>query len=329
MEKLKKGLAVWIVALVVAVQLPGLALAAEQELIPMGGTVGIEMKLDGVMVIGLSDSEEGDCPAEEAGILPGDVILKIGDKETPTAEAFMEAVSELNSEPVEVTVRRNGEELSRTLEPVVDAEGAATIGVWLRDGVSGTGTLTFYDPRTGCFGALGHGITDVDTGTLFPLEEGEITDSKIVEVKKGQAGAPGELCGSSTGKQLGEILQNTEAGIFGVMDETCNGDLLPVADPEEVELGPATILSNVQGDEICSYDVEIVRVYNEEGNNRSMMIKVTDPELLECTGGIVQGMSGSPILQNGKLVGAVTHVLVGDPTKGYGIFIENMLEAAA
>ncbi|MCI8990724.1 MAG: SpoIVB peptidase, partial [Lawsonibacter sp.] len=191
---------------------------------------------------------------------------------------------------------------------------------------------TFYDPDSGVFGALGHGINDVDTAMLMPLESGSIMPASVSEVKKGASGAPGELHGQfDLTRDLGTLYANTNLGIFGQMpQETVGSAVEPVevASREQVETGPATILTNIQGDEVEEFQVEITHLYPEGDGTRSMMIQVTDPALLETTGGIVQGMSGSPILQNGRLVGAVTHVLVNDPTRGYGILAENMLRQA-
>ena len=199
--------------------------------------------------------------------------------------------------------------------------------------MAGIGTLTFYDPESSIFGALGHGINDVDTAQLMPLQSGTIMYSAVTDVKKGLSGAPGELHGTfDVARDMGHLYANTHSGIFGTLtDESVLGQQQPVeiAERSEVKTGPATILSNIAGEDVKEYQVEILHVYSAvEGETRNLMLKVTDPELLAQTGGIVQGMSGSPILQSGKLVGAVTHVLVNDPTRGYGILAENMLGMA-
>ena len=199
--------------------------------------------------------------------------------------------------------------------------------------MAGIGTVTYYDPSTGAFGALGHGITDMDTSLLMPFSSGSVLASTVKAVKRGEVGSAGELRGDfDLQSDLGDLYANTDCGIFGCLEE--NGaswqqdEALPVASPSEVETGPATILANVQGDEVRSYDVEILKIIHNGGDGRELVLSVTDPDLIAATGGIVQGMSGSPILQNGKFVGAVTHVLLNDPTKGYGIFLETMLKAA-
>ena len=213
-----------------------------------------------------------------------------------------------------------------------NSQGVYQLGVWLRDSMAGIGTLTFADPETGLFGTLGHGINDVDTAVLMPLQSGSIMPASVPDVKRGASGQPGELHGQfDLTQDLGTLYANTSQGIFGQLKqaETVAGlEPVPVASREQVKTGKATILSNIRGDEVEEFEVEITHVYDQDEGARSLMLQVTDPDLLEATGGIVQGMSGSPILQDGKLVGAVTHVLVNDPTRGYGIFIENMLDAA-
>ena len=216
------------------------------------------------------------------------------------------------------------------MTPVRSEDGRWQLGLWLREGVSGIGTVTYYDPETGQFGALGHGINDVESGDLLPFEGGSITEADVVDVVKGAPGSPGELCGQPDREQvLGELERNTGSGIFGVAEFDAAGAPVPVASPQEVRLGPASILTTVNGGGVAEYSVEISRIYRQPEEHRFLMLTVTDPRLLEQTGGIVQGMSGSPILQDGKLIGAVTHVLLSDATRGYGIGIQDMLDAAA
>jgi len=228
-------------------------------------------------------------------------------------------------------VRRDGQNLTLSVAPEQNEQGAYAIGAWIRDSMAGIGTVTFYDPETGAFGALGHGITDTDTALLMPFASGSVLPSTVKAVNPGTVGQAGELRGDfDLTCELGQLSANTTAGIFGTM--AAGGELeelgepMPVASPDEVQTGAATILANVEGDQVKEYDIEILKLL-DNGDGREMLISVTDPELLEITGGIVQGMSGSPILQNGKFVGAVTHVLLNDPTKGYGIFLETMLSA--
>ena len=303
-----------------------------ETLVPLGSTVGIELKLDGVMIVGLSqvDTGEGSMqPALDAGLMPGDVITSVGGREIGSAGDFLTAASQLDGGSVEVTVQRQGKTVCFNVTPAKNADGSYQLGLWLRDGVSGIGTLTYYDPASESYGALGHGINDADTGELMPVHRGDIMAAEVVDVVKGTGGTPGELCGKVDGENiLGTIVLNTDCGVFGSLEQGVQGEELPIAAESEIVLGQASILSNIVGSDVKEYDIEICRVYRNTQDSRSVMIEVTDPELLEATGGIVQGMSGSPIIQNGKIIGAVTHVLVNDPTRGYGISIEKMLKTA-
>ena len=317
--------------LLFSVCIPAYALEAS-ELVPVGSTVGIRLETGGVTVAGLTDvqTENGPVrPAEAAGLKCGDVITKIGSMATPGAAEFLTAVSELDGSETEVTALRGGSEVRFTVTPVRSSEGAYQMGLWLRDGVSGIGTVTFFDPASGTYGALGHGICDPDSGALMPFCSGGLTASSVVDIVRGTAGAPGELCGQfDTECGCGSVDKNTAVGIFGSGTFDVVREAVPVAEETETKLGPATILANVNGETVEEYSVEISRIYRGGEDNRFLMLTVTDEALLERTGGIVQGMSGSPILQDGKLIGAVTHVLVNDPTRGYGISIQDMLDAA-
>ena len=309
------------------------AYALEAEaLVPIGKAVGIRLDVGGVMVAGLSEVETAMgkvSPAETAGLRPGDVVTEIAGHSTPDAAAFISAIQKLNGDEVELAVQRGGEELRVRLKPACAQDGTYHLGLWLRDCVTGIGTVTFYDPVSGTYGALGHGITDPDSGTVLPFESGKLADSRIVNVVRGLPGTPGELCGEFAEEvSLGSVKRNTDAGIFGNADFSGFGAPLPLASEREVRLGPASIRSNISGGEVEEFSVEISRIYRGREDNRFLLLTVTDERLQNSTGGIVQGMSGSPIIQDGKLVGAVTHVLVNDPTRGYGIFIENMLDAA-
>ena len=305
-------------------------------LVPLGGTVGIKLFSQGVMVVGLSPvaTEGGDLtPARDCGLKEGDIITHINSEQVDTIEEIRDVLQELEGSQMSIRAVRAGKQLQLTGEAVqCAADGSYKLGAWIRDSMAGIGTLTWYDPETGVFAALGHGINDVDTSLLMPLQTGSIMTSTVTGVKKGTQGSPGELHGSfDLDSDLGTLCANTDGGIFGSASGSfpCGNNALPVAARSQVKTGKATILSNINGKEIREYEVEILRIYPaSSGDTRNLMIHVTDPVLLEATGGIVQGMSGSPIIQDGKLVGAVTHVLVNDPTRGYGILIENMLEAA-
>ena len=241
-------------------------------------------------------------------------------------------VNENQGNPMEMEVMRNEEMIMVSLTPIQTEDGSYKLGLWVRDNIQGIGTLTYID-ETGRFGALGHGISDVDTGEQLNIAQGELYDARILSVQKGTSGSPGELRGVIDYQEylkLGEISRNTSNGITGRLYTGKGSELhkeaYEIILKQDLQTGPAYILSDV-GDGVKEYDIQIVKIdRNAKDSNKSFVIQVTDPELLNKTGGIVQGMSGSPIIQNGKIAGAVTHVLVNDPTRGYGIFIENMLE---
>ncbi len=245
---------------------------------------------------------------------------------------FIERIEQSGGKEVVLTLERDGDFLELAVKPERDATGDYKIGAWIRDNAQGVGTMTYIDSQ-GNFGALGHGITDVDTSTLMQMEDGTLYETDIVDIKKGTTGTPGEMTGMivySDDRILGDITSNSSRGIFGICNPKAlamgTREALPIGLKQEIKLGRAQILCTVDGSPKY-YDVEITALHLDHDNvNRGIELKVTDPKLLELTGGIVQGMSGSPIIQNGKFVGAVTHVLVQDSTKGYGIFIENMLE---
>ena len=324
--------AVWII---VAVSTAVTAAAAGESLIPVGETVGIQIQMDGVLIAGVTQVQTPQgpvSPAEAAGLKAGDMILAVDGQAVHTAAGIIDAMESCAGAPAQLTVRRDAQIRSVSVTPVTDDNGEARLGLWLRDGIAGIGTVTYIDPATGAYGALGHGVNDLETGVLLPVAEGSVCRAQIVDVKKGTAGSPGELAGSfDAGAVLGTIEDNTVCGIFGTMHGSLDGlhPAVEVADPSDVCSGPATILACVAGQTTQEYDVEISRTGIAAGSGRDLMVKVTDPDLLAATGGIVQGMSGSPILQNGKLVGAVTHVRVNDPCRGYGIFIDTMLDAVA
>lgn len=299
-----------------------------QELAVGGQAVGIQAGTDGVFVAGLTQVETAlgaKSPAESAGVKKGDLITAANGEGVKKAAELIEKVGELAGRPIELTVRREQKTLRLTVQPVESAEGQWMMGMWLRDGISGIGTLTFYDPATGIYGALGHSISDSDTGLAMELDGGSITDAEIVSVTKGASGAPGELNGcADTGRVLGSIDTNTAHGIFGRAYAALGTRTVETG---QIKTGPATLVCTVEGKEAREYEAEINRIYRDS-DGEHVMLTVTDAELCARTGGIVQGMSGSPILQGGKLVGAVTHVFVNDPTRGYGVSIQDMLASA-
>ena len=282
---------------------------ASGEVIPLGRAVGIKLFSDGVLVVGLSsiDTAEGPAaPGRTSGLKAGDVITHIDQTEVNTIEEVQKLVAQKRDAPMTLQVRREGADLQLSAQAVRSQAGAYQLGVWLRDSMAGIGTMTFYDPQSGVFAALGHGINDVDTAKLMPLETGSIMEASVSDVKRGRAGEPGELHGEfNLTEDLGELYANTDRGIFGRLDgEQLTRGLEPVAvaTREQVREGNAVIRSNISGDQVEEYAIEIIRLYPEtEGETRNMMIRVTDQRLLNATGGIVQGMSGSPIIQDGRL----------------------------
>lgn len=309
----------------------------DRELIPVGQPVGIYLETDGVMVIGTGEFKGRDgvtySPAKYV-LKSGDYIRKVNGETVDEKREFTLLVEESGGETLQLTIERDGEVMDVEITPKKNASGEYKLGLWVRDNAQGVGTMTYIDGE-GNFGALGHGIADVDTSVLMHMDGGTLYMTDIIRIKRGAAGEPGEMTGMiiySDDRILGEITDNSEQGIFGVCREKmlyqCTQEPLPIGLKQEIEKGPAQILCTLD-DAPKYYDVEItgVRLDNDDVN-RGIELKCTDAELLEITGGIVQGMSGSPIVQNGRIVGAVTHVLVNDPTRGYGIFIENMLEAA-
>ena len=306
----------------------------DEQVIPCGNPFGVKILTSGVMVIGLSDitTKNGVVnPAEEADIQIGDVITSVNGKSVSSNSEIADIVSKSNGEAIIIEFIRDEENKTTSLTPAMAYPGSSyKAGIWVRDSSAGIGTITFCF-EDGVFGGLGHPICDVDTGEVLPLGSGEIVEASISGAKKGCVGDPGELCGTfDNNYSIGIVNYNSDAGIFGKLNTPLSfHDPVEIALKQDIKTGPATIYTTISGKTPQEYDVEIVSVnVNDDSNNKNMVIKVTDPELLEQTGGIVQGMSGSPIIQNGKLVGAVTHVFVNDPTKGYGIFAENMLEKA-
>ena len=306
----------------------------ELELIPSGVTVGVRINTDGVMVLGTGTVTgiDGRQHNPSGGKLKaGDLILAANGKSMSNKEELISAISDSEGS-LNLQIKRDNETLETVIEPI-QGERGNMIGSWVRDSTQGIGTITYINPATGAFGALGHGIMDVDTKKLMTVKSGRITAARITSVKKGAKGTPGELVGEIVaGNVLGQVKTNSPYGIYGIMSQPVDsfiessGSPVRIAKQDQIEEGPAIIRSNVVGNIVKEYEIYIESVSRFSGDEtKGMIIRITDPELLELTSGIVQGMSGSPILQNGKLIGAVTHVFVQDPTKGYGIFIENMI----
>ena len=308
----------------VLIQIIPVSTHAADMLIPVGQVVGLELHNNTVTVAALEDGSA----AQSAGVQVGDRLLSVDNHTIQTTEDVRKALDRSQGS-VRLTLQRGDGLETIRIEPSITPDGPM-LGIYLRQGVTGIGTVTYYDPATQTFAALGHGVNDA-SGQLLQLTTGNAYAARVVSVRKGKCGEPGQLIGSlSAGDPLGILNKNTAQGVFGITRQPWKKQALPVCSADSVKTGAATILSTVNGETPQEYSVEILKLYPaSRQNGRNMLIRITDPALLETTGGIVQGMSGSPIIQDGKLVGAVTHVLVNDPTTGYGIFIENMLDAAA
>lgn len=303
--------------------------------IPGGEAIGLRLYTSGVLVVGMSEIVGTDnksySPYKDSGIQEGDMIVKIDDKAITCTSDLITKVNECNGNSVEITYVRDGNNYITEIKPTKTEENEYKLGLWVRDAAAGVGTITYYDPESQMFGALGHGILDIDTDQLIDIAKGEVITSKILSIVKGEKGKPGEVQGSiDNGKVIGVVYKNTNFGIYGKLTDVSlieGGKTLEVMPRDEVKLGKATIICTLDNNKREEYEIEIEKLYTSTNrNNKNMIIKVTDERLLEKTGGIIQGMSGSPILQDGKFVGAVTHVMVNNPEKGYGIFADTMLK---
>ena len=300
------------------------------KVIPLGNSIGLKLYTDGVLIVGMSEID-GEKPYQNSDIKEGDRIISIDDENIETTQKLIETVNQSNGKDITIKYMRQNKELETSIVPAKTKDNEYKLGLWVRDAAAGVGTATFYQPSSGKFVALGHGITDADTGDLVTIANGELVTTNIVLIQKGVKGKPGEIKGSiGGGNKLGEISKNTR---FGVVGELSNTGLMNISDNEmdvanrnEIKAGKAQIICELEIGKKEYYDIEIQRIYiNNNKDNKSMLIKVTDEGLIEKTGGIIQGMSGSPIIQDGKFIGAVTHVLVNDPLQGYGVFADMML----
>ena len=295
--------------------------ASAKTLIPGGNTIGMKAYAAGLVVTKV----EPGSSAERAGLQAGDVILSANGKHLESAEALQSILA--SGQPLQIAYSRGGNEKSALLTPERSEDGYKA-GAFVRDNVAGIGTVTYYDPENGAFGALGHGISEPGGASLLPITGGEVIPSSVSGVLKSVAGSAGQLQGEFEPQRvIGRIGKNTPFGVFGEI-ETPHGKPMESAEPNEVHPGKAAIYANLDGTDVSEYQIEIVRCYDGNSGGRDLLLRMTDPKLLERTGGIVQGMSGSPIVQDGKLVGAVTHVLVNQPDMGYGIYVDTMLRAA-
>ncbi|QUH20706.1 SpoIVB peptidase [Alkaliphilus sp. B6464] len=307
------------------------------QVVPGGESVGVKLNTDGVLVVGVSEITDDNGRsynlASNSGIKIGDTLVAINDIKINNASHVSEIVKASKGKELNLTMKRDKREFKANISPVkAEQDGQYKLGLWVRDKTAGVGTLSFFHPISGKFGALGHAITDVDTGALLSVKDGEIIKSRVVSIEQGKRGKPGEIRGVfyETSNPVGKIEKNTQLGVYGELFADIAGinnkNTMPIAYQHEIQEGPAYILTTLDNNKIEKFDIEITKInFQTKPEGKSMVIKVTDKTLLEKTGGIVQGMSGSPIIQNGKVIGAVTHVLVNDPAKGYGIFIEWMI----
>lgn len=312
---------------------------APKELVVGGQAIGVKLHTKGALIVGISEVTTPDGstvnPALQAGLETGDIIERVNNVVVENATHLSKLINQYaSSGTVKLTVIRKGNTINVEAKPVIDGnDGLYKLGTWVRDSTAGVGTLTFYDPETMKYASLGHAITDIDTKTNLCVGNGEIVISKIIDIKKGEHGTPGELKGSFSDQDvaIGSIIKNTDFGIYGKLNQKLKNPIYPkpleVGSMDSVRLGKATILCTVDSGGVKEYECEIVKInLQDEPSPKGMVVKITDSRLLNKTGGIVQGMSGSPIIQNGKIIGAVTHVFINDPTQGYGIFVEWMLE---
>ena len=305
--------------------------------IPVGSIAGVKLYTSGVLVVGMSEIEGIDNkkyrPYENSGIKEGDTITQINNISIDSTDELIEVVNQAQGNPVKIRYIQDDETKECSIEPVKTTNSEYKLGLWVRDSAAGVGTVTFYEPTTKTFGALGHGITDIDTGELINIASGEFITTRILNITKGESGNPGKIQGTIENQSnIGKIYKNTQFGIYGIVDNLSSLNIdtskqMEVALRDEIKIGKATILCSLDNQNVQEYEIEIEKIYKENNyDNKSMKIKITDDRLLEKTGGIIQGMSGSPIIQNGKFVGAITHVLVNNPEEGYAVFADMMLK---
>ena len=305
--------------------------------IPVGNIAGVKLYTNGVLVVGMSEIEGSDNkkykPYENTGIAEGDTIIKINNHQIDSTEELIETVNISNGNEMKMEYLHGEETKECSITPVQTGKSEYKLGLWVRDSAAGVGTVTFYEPASKSFGALGHGITDIDTNELINIASGEFVTTRILNIRKGESGNPGKIQGTVENQiNIGTISKNSKFGIYGTVDNLSGLNIdtskeMEVATRNEIQIGKATILCNLDNQGPKEYEIEIQKIYKDNDyDNKSMQIKVTDSKLLEKTGGIIQGMSGSPVIQNGKFVGAVTHVLVNSPQEGYAIFGDIMLK---
>ncbi|MBR3697492.1 MAG: SpoIVB peptidase [Clostridia bacterium] len=299
--------------------------------------IGLKLFTNGVLIVGMTELEDINNiklrPYEEEDIKEGDTIIEVNNVEISSIEDLQKAVNSSLGEELELTLLRDGEFLTSRLTPAEVEKNKFKLGLWVKDAATGVGTMTFYEPKTKTFAALGHGIVDSDTDKLIDIDSGEIVTSKIISIQKSEVGEAGEIRGSIAGQgTIGEVIRNTEFGIFGRLNNLSKLNIdssktLPVASRNEIEVGEAKLRCTLDDGITKDYNIEIEKIFiNNNQNNKSMQIKIIDQELTEKTGGIIRGLSGAPIIQNGKFIGAVTNVLVNDPERGYAVFADIMIK---
>lgn len=308
------------------------------EVIPIGKIIGLKLYTNGVLIVGMSEIEDvnhkKERPFENLDIQEGDTILKVNDLEIQTIENLQKEINASKGENINLTLlKEDGSIATSNIKPVQVSNKEYKLGLWVKDAATGVGTLTYYEPTTKSFAALGHGITDNDTDSLINIESGNVVTSRVISIQKGEQGKPGEIRGSIINQPtIGIVYKNTDFGIYGELTNLSNLNIdynkkIQIALRNEIKIGNAKMLCSVDGKETKEYDIKIEKIYDSNNtNNKSMMIEVTDEELIGKTGGIIRGLSGAPIIQDGKFVGAVTNVLVNSPTKGYAIFADMMIK---
>lgn len=303
---------------------------------PIGRTIGLKLYTDGVLVVGMSeiDGEDGNkyIPYQNSGIKEGDMIQEINGQEINNTETLINIVNNSGGNEISIKYERNGESIYTEMQPIKGNNGTYMLGLWVRDAAAGIGTLTYYEEATGRFAALGHGITDVDTGNLLNISKGELVTTQIISIVKGIKGKAGEIRGIIEGGQkIGEIGRNTEIGIYGKVTnlefiDSIKMEEIEVANRNEIKTGNAKIICQIENGKVQEFDIKIKKLYKNSKNNKSMLIEITDEELINKTGGIIPGMSGTPIIQDNKFIGAITNVLLNSPTEGYAIFADMMID---
>lgn len=307
------------------------------KVVPVGKIIGLKLYTNGVLVVGMSEIEDinskSQKPYENSNIKEGDTILKINEKNVDDIDNLKKLINASNGENVSITLVRDGTVFTSSITPIETKNNEYKLGLWVKDAATGVGTITFYEKESKCFGALGHGITDADTDKLIDIDSGEVVTSKVLSIKKGEQGLPGEIKGTILNQQtIGSVYKNTQFGIYGTLNNLSSlnidtSNAISVAKRSEIEEGEAIILCSIEDNVTEEYKINIEKIYlNNNSDNKSMLIRVKDERLLEKTGGIIRGLSGAPIIQNGKFIGAVTNVLVSNPEIGYGIFGDLMIK---